>query len=82
VAEISDTPDAHILAGHFIALSFIVIIFIFGQIHWIAGYGSSVISILFYVFMTILELLVSFIQAYIFTTLSAIYIGMAKVEHH
>jgi F-type H+-transporting ATPase subunit a len=73
---------ANILAGHFIALSFIVIIFIFGQIHWIAGYGSSVISILFYVFMTMLELLVAFIQAYIFTTLSAIYIGMAKVEHH
>jgi F-type H+-transporting ATPase subunit a len=73
---------ANILAGHFIALSFIVIIFIFGQIHWIAGYGSSIVSILFYVFMMILELLVSFIQAYIFTTLSAIYIGMAKVEHH
>jgi len=73
---------ANILAGHFIALSFIVMIFIFGQIHWIAGYGSSVVSILFYVFMTMLELLVSFIQAYIFTTLSAIYIGMAKVEHH
>jgi F-type H+-transporting ATPase subunit a len=73
---------ANILAGHFIALSFIVIIFIFGQINWIAGYGSSIVSILFYVFMTMLELLVSFIQAYIFTTLSAIYIGMAKVEHH
>lgn len=73
---------ANILAGHFIALSFIVIIFIFGQISWIAGYGSSVISILFYVFMTLLELLVSFIQAYIFTMLSSIYIGMAKVEEH
>jgi F-type H+-transporting ATPase subunit a len=73
---------ANILAGHFIALSFIVIIFIFGQISWIAGYGSSVISILFYVFMTLLEILVSFIQAYIFTMLSSIYIGMAKVEEH
>ena len=74
---------ANILAGHFIALSFIVIIFIFGQISWIAGYGSSFISILFYVFMIMLELLVSFIQAYIFTMLSSIYIGMAKVtEHH
>jgi len=73
---------ANILAGHFIALSFIVIIFIFGQISWIAGYGSSVVSILFYVFMTMLELLVSFIQAYIFTMLSSIYIGMAKVEEH
>jgi F-type H+-transporting ATPase subunit a len=73
---------ANILAGHFIALSFIVMIFIFGQIHWIAGYGSSVVAILFYVFMTMLELLVAFIQAYVFTLLSAIYFGMAKVEDH
>jgi F-type H+-transporting ATPase subunit a len=73
---------ANILAGHFIVLSFIVLIFIFGQIHWIAGYGASVISILFYIFMTMLELLVAFIQAYVFTLLSSIYFGMAKEEHH
>jgi F-type H+-transporting ATPase subunit a len=73
---------ANILAGHFIALSFIVMIFIFGQIHWIAGYGSSIVSILFYVFMTMLELLVAFIQAYVFTLLSAIYFGMAREESH
>jgi F-type H+-transporting ATPase subunit a len=73
---------ANIIAGHFIALSFIVMIFIFGQIHWIAGYGSSIVSVLFYVFMTMLELLVSFIQAYVFTLLSAIYFGMAREESH
>ena len=73
---------ANMLAGHFIALSFIVMIFIFGQINWIAGYGSSVVSVLFYVFMTMLELLVSFIQAYVFTLLSAIYFGMAREESH
>lgn len=73
---------ANILAGHFIALSFIVMIFIFGQIHWIAGYGSSVVAVLFYVFMTMLELLVAFIQAYVFTLLSAIYFGMAREESH
>ncbi len=73
---------ANILAGHFIVLSFVVLIFIFGQIHWIAGYGVSVISVLFYVFMTLLELLVSFIQAYVFTLLSALYFGMAREEHH
>lgn len=73
---------ANILAGHFIILSFIALIFIFGQIHWIAGYGSSVISVLFYVFMTMLELLVAFIQAYVFTLLSALYFGMAKEEGH
>lgn len=73
---------ANILAGHFIALSFIVLIFIFGQMSWIAGYGSSVISILFYIFMMFLELLVAFIQAYVFTLLSALYFGMAREEHH
>jgi F-type H+-transporting ATPase subunit a len=73
---------ANMLAGHFIALSFIVLIFIFGQLSWIAGYGSSVISIAFYIFMLFLELLVCFIQAYVFTLLSAIYFGMAREEHH
>jgi len=73
---------ANILAGHFIVLSFIVLIFIFGQIHWIAGYGVSVVSVLFYTFMTLLEVLVAFIQAYVFTLLSALYFGMAREEHH
>lgn len=73
---------ANIMAGHFIILSFIVLIFIFGQIHWSAGYGVSVISVAFYIFMTMLELLVAFIQAYVFTLLSALYFGMAKEEHH
>jgi F-type H+-transporting ATPase subunit a len=73
---------ANILAGHFVGLSFIVMIFIFGQINWVAGYGTSVLSVFFYVFMTLIELLVSFIQAYVFTLLSALYIGMARVESH
>ena len=73
---------ANILAGHFIILSFVVLIFIFGQINWIAGYGVSVISMVFYVFMTLLEFLVAFIQAYVFTLLSALYFGMAQEESH
>lgn len=73
---------ANILAGHFIALSFVVLIFVFGQMHWLAGYGTSVIWVLFDVIMTMLELLVAFLQAYVFTMLSAIYFGMAREEHH
>lgn len=73
---------ANILAGHFIILSFVVLIFIFGQINWIAGYGVSVLSMVFYVFMTLLEFLVAFIQAYVFTLLSALYFGMAREESH
>lgn len=73
---------ANITAGHIIILGFISLIFIFGNINIAMGYGVSVISILFAVFMGILELLVAFIQAYVFTLLSAIYFGMATEEHH
>jgi len=73
---------ANISAGHIIALGFFSLIFIFGEIAPAIGYGVSIVSILFTVFMTILELLVAFIQAYVFTLLSSIYIGMATEEHH
>ncbi|MFH0761527.1 MAG: F0F1 ATP synthase subunit A [Bacteroidota bacterium] len=73
---------ANILAGHFIGLSFIVLIFVFGQMHWLAGYGTSVIWVLFDVIMTMLEILVAFLQAYVFAMLSALYFGMAHEEHH
>ncbi|HNZ85628.1 MAG TPA: F0F1 ATP synthase subunit A, partial [Paludibacteraceae bacterium] len=42
----------------------------------------SIISIGFSIFMFMLELLVAFIQAYVFTTLSAIFIGLSRVEPH
>ena len=73
---------ANITAGHIIALGFISLIFILGEGNIIAGYGVSVASVLLYVFMGLLELLVAFIQAYVFTLLSSIYIGMAIEEHH
>lgn len=73
---------ANITAGHIIALGFISLIFIFGGMSASAGYGVSVVSVVFYVFMGLLELLVAFIQAYVFTLLSSIYIGMAIEEHH
>jgi F-type H+-transporting ATPase subunit a len=73
---------ANITAGHIIALGFFSLIFIFGEMHVAAGYGASVVSIAFTVFMTMLELLVAFIQAYVFTLLSALYFGMATEEHH
>jgi F-type H+-transporting ATPase subunit a len=73
---------ANITAGHIIILGFISLIFIFGNMNVYMGYGVSVVSVLFAVFMGILELLVAFIQAYFFTLLSAIYFGMATEEHH
>lgn len=73
---------ANITAGHIIALGFISLIFIFGEMRPALGYGVSVVSVVFYVFMGLLELLVAFIQAYVFTLLSALYFGMAIEEHH
>lgn len=75
---------ANITAGHIIALSFYSLIFIFakGGESMGAGLGVSVASVAFCVFMMFLELLVAFIQAYVFTLLSAIYFGSAVEEHH
>ncbi len=71
---------ANISAGHIVVLGFFMLIFIFGDMSPIAGYGVSVFSILFTVFLTLLEILVAFIQAYVFTILSALYFGMAVGE--
>ena len=73
---------ANILAGHMVAIVFMSLIFIFAAMKVWLGYVAAPISILFSVFMTVLELLVALIQAYVFTLLSAIYIGMATAEHH
>jgi F-type H+-transporting ATPase subunit a len=73
---------ANMSAGHIIALSFFSLIFIFGEMSAGLGLGVSVVSVAFTVFMMFLELLVAFLQAYVFTLLSAIYFGAAVEEHH
>ncbi len=73
---------ANITAGHIIALGFFSLIFIFGEMNVAAGYGISILSVAFTVFMGMLEILVALIQAYVFTLLSALYFGMATEEHH
>jgi len=74
---------ANMLAGHMIVTVFVSLIFIFASIMGAgAGYGISVVSIGFSVFIIILDVLVSFIQAYVFTLLSALYFGLATTEHH
>ena len=73
---------ANILAGHMIILVLMGLIFIFTyMIGPAVGAGVSVISIAFSIFMLVLDVLVSFIQAYVFTMLSAIFIGMGRMEH-
>jgi len=73
---------ANITAGHIIALGFISLIYIFAEMSTGLAYGVSVISVAFNIFMMFLELLVAFIQAFVFTFLSALYFGMATEEHH
>ena len=66
---------ANITAGHIIVLSLISLIFIFNSL------AVSPASVVFVVFMDTIELLVAFLQAYIFTMLTALFIGMAVDEH-
>ncbi|MCD4769910.1 MAG: F0F1 ATP synthase subunit A [Bacteroidales bacterium] len=67
---------ANITAGHIIVLSLVSLIFIFKSL------AVAPVSILFVLFMDLLELLVAFLQAYVFTLLSALFIGLAVQEHH
>lgn len=67
---------ANITAGHIIVLSLISLIFIFKTM------AIAPVSIAFVLFMDILELLVGFLQAFIFTMLAALFIGSAVEEHH
>ena len=64
-----------ITAGHIVLLSLIVLIFVFRS-YWV-GFGSTVIVL----FISLIEILVAAIQAYVFTLFSALYIGQATAEH-
>lgn len=74
---------ANMLAGHLIVTVFVSLIFIFGSLFSPGvGLAASPISVAFSVFILLLDVLVSFIQAYVFTLLSALYFGMATSDHH
>ncbi len=71
---------ANMVAGHFVILSLLSLIFLFGSIHyfrWLIAGGS----VAFVLFMMSIELLVAFIQAYIFALLTATFIGLLQHEH-
>jgi F-type H+-transporting ATPase subunit a len=77
---------ANMSAGHIVILAFSSLIFIFSQggEAVAAGTGVGIFSTLFMIFMYFLELLVAFLQAFVFTLLAAIYFGEATHEpaHH
>ncbi len=74
---------ANVTAGHIIILAFTSLIFIFyGKFGAGGAIGASVVSVAFSIFMNLLELLVAFLQAYVFTLLAALYFGSAIEEAH
>ena len=74
---------ANMTAGHIVILGFIVIIFILSNMFGsVVGGAVSVVSVFFSVFISLLECLVAYIQAFVFTMLTALYIGMAVQEPH
>lgn len=75
---------ANIMAGHIVVLVFFCLIFVAGASSAGAGFGAAIPSVAFTIFINGLELLVGFLQAFVFTFLSAIYFGMAvaEPEHH
>lgn len=72
---------ANIMAGHTIILGLTCTIFVTVSMGAAVNSGMTVLSVILTVFMNFIELLVACIQAYIFTMLSAVYIGQAKAGH-
>lgn len=74
---------ANITAGHMVVIIFVGLIFIFGQSgeNMAGGFGTSIASTLLTIFMMSIELLVAFIQAFVFAILTASYIGAATESH-
>ncbi len=73
---------ANMISGHIIVLSFIILIFIFGAMNAGLGWGTSPLFVFFSVFIYLLEILVAFIQAFIFANLTAVFIGQAFEGSH
>ncbi len=72
---------ANMLAGHMAMVVLTCLIFISASMGPVLNGSLTVASVLFNIFMNGLELLVAFIQAYVFTMLSAVFIGLAQEEH-
>lgn len=76
---------ANMMGGHIIVITLTMLIFIFSAMSPVAEYPSAFVSLAFSIFMLLIDVLVSFIQAYVFTMLSAIFISQAhehECEHH
>jgi F-type H+-transporting ATPase subunit a len=72
---------ANMLSGHMVLICLLLMVFIIGQMHWAAGVGSVLPIMALEFLMTCLELLVAFLQAYVFTLLTAIFAGAVIHTH-
>lgn len=73
---------ANMMGGHMIVITLTLLIFIFAAFGAAAMGAATVVSVLFSIFMLLLDVLVSFIQAYVFTLLSAMFISMGQESGH
>lgn len=73
---------ANILAGHSIILGLMSLIFVTALLGAALFVPMGTVSVLMTIFMNCLELLVAYIQAYVFTMMSAVFIGLAQAEPH
>lgn len=73
---------ANMMGGHMIVITLVSLIFIFAAYGAAVASGTAVVSLLFTIFMLTLDVLVSFIQAYVFTMLSTMFIAMAQESGH
>ena len=69
---------ANMMAGHIQTIAIVSLIFIMWEVGKVIFGTMTVISVFFGIFLDLLEILISFIQAYVFTILSCIYIGLAR----
>ncbi len=73
---------ANIFAGHAMILGLVSVIFVTAKLGPVINGSMTFITLVFGVFMDCLELLVAFIQAYVFTMLSAVFIGLSRQGQH
>jgi F-type H+-transporting ATPase subunit a len=73
---------ANMVAGHIIIICLISLIFIFSAMNKVIGIAASPVAIGFTIFIYFIEILVAFLQAYIFTMLTAVFIGQAREGSH
>ena len=73
---------ANMMGGHMIVIVLTLLIFIFAAMNLWVGGATAVVSVLFSIFMLAIDVLVSFIQAFVFTMLSTLFISLAQEGGH